>query len=49
MNVPSFGVRTESQKHIDFALGSSIAGGKPGRTKRRRAKSAASKEAAADA
>merc|ERR1711964_391913 len=34
-NVPSFNVRVESQKHIDFALNSSLSGGRPGRVKRK--------------
>ncbi|WFD26572.1 hypothetical protein MNAN1_001555 [Malassezia nana] len=34
---PSFIVRLESQKHIDFALNSPYAGGRPGRVKRKRA------------
>merc|ERR1711964_681575 len=34
-NVPSFNVRVESQKHIDFALNSSLSGARPGRVKRR--------------
>lgn len=36
VNVPSFMVRVESQKHIDAAVNSSLAGGKPGRVKRRK-------------
>ena len=35
VNIPSFMVRTESQKHIDFALNSPFGGGRPGRVKRR--------------
>ena len=35
MNVPSFLVRVDSQKHIDFALKSPFGGGRPGRVKRR--------------
>merc|ERR1712110_905090 len=35
VNVPSFLVRVESQKHIDFALKSPFGGGRPGRVKRR--------------
>mmetsp|Transcript_15901 Transcript_15901/g.37692 ORF Transcript_15901/g.37692 Transcript_15901/m.37692 type:complete len:193 (-) Transcript_15901:75-653(-) len=35
VNVPSFLVRTDSQKHIDFALKSPFGGGRPGRVKRR--------------
>ena len=34
VNVPSYIVRVESQKHIDFAINSSLGGGKPGRVKR---------------
>jgi small subunit ribosomal protein S9e len=33
-------VRLDSQKHIDFALGSALAGGQPGRNRRKRAKAA---------
>lgn len=35
VDVPSFMVRTDSQKHIDFALTSPFGGGRPGRVKRR--------------
>ena len=35
VNVPSFMVRVDSQKHIDFALTSTFGGGRPGRVKRR--------------
>lgn len=35
VNVPSFLVRVDSQKHIDFALNSPFGGGRPGRNKRR--------------
>lgn len=35
VNVPSFLVRVDSQKHIDFALNSPFGGGRPGRVKRR--------------
>ena len=38
MNVPSFLVRVDSEKDIDFATNSSLGGGRPGRTKRRNAK-----------
>ncbi|KAI8048618.1 40S ribosomal protein S9 [Gilbertella persicaria] len=41
VNVPSFIVRLESQKHIDFALTSPLGGGRPGRVKRKRAAAAA--------
>jgi len=36
VNVPSFMVRLESQKHIDFALTSPFGGGPPGRVKKKR-------------
>mmetsp|Transcript_11703 Transcript_11703/g.20789 ORF Transcript_11703/g.20789 Transcript_11703/m.20789 type:complete len:113 (+) Transcript_11703:138-476(+) len=42
VDVPSFMVRVDSQKHIDFALTSPFGGGRPGRVKR---KNAASKSA----
>ncbi|KAF5838120.1 ribosomal protein S9 component of cytosolic 80S ribosome and 40S small subunit [Dunaliella salina] len=35
VDVPSFLVRVDSQKHIDFALTSPFGGGRPGRVKRR--------------
>merc|ERR1719197_263627 len=35
VNVPSFLVRTDSQKHIDFSLKSPFGGGTPGRVKRK--------------
>ena len=38
--MPSFIVRLDSQKHIDFALGSALAGGRPGRNRRKRMKAA---------
>merc|ERR1711982_117673 len=37
VNIPSFIVRLDSQKHIDFSLKSPLAGGRPGRVKRRNA------------
>lgn len=37
VNVPSFMVRLDSQKHIDFALTSPYGGGRPGRVQRKRA------------
>jgi small subunit ribosomal protein S9e len=48
VNVPSFVVRLDSQKHIDFALTSPYGGGRPGRVKRKRAAAAAKKEEGAD-
>merc|ERR1711881_204211 len=35
-DVPSFLVRVDSEKHVDFALTSPFGGGKPGRVKRKR-------------
>lgn len=35
VDVPSFLVRVDSQKHIDFALTSPFGGGRPGRVKRK--------------
>lgn len=37
VNVPSFTVRVDSQKHIDFSLTSPYGGGRPGRVKRKNA------------
>jgi len=37
VNIPSFIVRLESQKHIDFSLKSPFGGGRPGRVKRKNA------------
>ncbi len=48
VNVPSFMVRLDSQKHIDFALNSPYGGGRPGRVKRRNQANAASKGDAAE-
>ncbi|ORY34873.1 40S ribosomal protein S9 [Naematelia encephala] len=41
VNVPSFVVRLDSQKHVDYSLKSPYGGGRPGRVKRKRAKAAA--------
>ena len=46
VNIPSCMVRTESQKHIDFAITSPYGGGRPGRKKR---KSIAAKGGGGDA
>ena len=35
VNIPSFMVRTDSQKHIDFAVTSPYGGGRPGRNRRK--------------
>ena len=43
MDIPSFIVRLDSQKHIDFALTSPYGGGRAGRCKRKRAAAAAAK------
>ena len=40
VNVPSFIVRLDSQKHIDFALTSPFGGGREGRVKRKNKKKA---------
>jgi len=44
VDVPSFMVRVDSQKHIDFALTSPYSGGRAGRVKRRTERNAAAKE-----
>merc|ERR1712098_245404 len=38
VNVPSFIVRLDPQKHIDFSLKSPLGGGRPGRVKRKNAR-----------
>merc|ERR1712063_219508 len=38
VNIPSYIVRLDSQKHIDFSLKSPFGGGRPGRVKRKNAK-----------
>lgn len=48
VNVPSFIVRLDSQKHIDFALTSPFGGGRPGRVKRKKAKAAEKKDGDGD-
>jgi small subunit ribosomal protein S9e len=48
VNIPSYMVRVDSQKHIDLAFTSPFGGGRPGRVKRRNMKNAAKKGAAAD-
>jgi small subunit ribosomal protein S9e len=48
VNVPSFVVRLDSQKHIDFALTSPFGGGRPGRVRRKKAAAAANKDAGGD-
>ncbi|KAG0139500.1 hypothetical protein CROQUDRAFT_666407 [Cronartium quercuum f. sp. fusiforme G11] len=48
VNVPSFVVRLDSQKHIDFALTSPYGGARAGRVKRKRAKKADAGEEAGE-
>lgn len=48
MNIPSFLVRVDSQKHIDFSLTSPLGGGRPGRVKRKNLKAASKKAAGGD-
>merc|ERR1711931_439092 len=43
VNVPSFIVRLDSQKHIDFSLKSPFGGGRPGRVKRKNLRKGAAK------
>merc|ERR1712029_531678 len=47
VNVPSFIVRVDSEKHIDYSVKSSLASGKPGRVKRRNMKRSEAKNAPA--
>nr|CAD7265528.1 unnamed protein product [Timema shepardi] len=42
VNIPSFVVRLDSQKHIDFSLKSPFGGGRPGRVKRKNLRKASS-------
>eukprot|EP00244_Chara_vulgaris_P008458 TRINITY_DN332_c0_g1_i1.p1 TRINITY_DN332_c0_g1~~TRINITY_DN332_c0_g1_i1.p1 ORF type:complete len:198 (-),score=40.93 TRINITY_DN332_c0_g1_i1:847-1440(-) len=48
VNIPSFLVRVDSQKHIDFALTSPFGGGRPGRVARKNAKAATKKASGGD-
>merc|ERR1719377_140700 len=48
VNVPSFVVRLDSQKHIDFSLTSPYGGARAGRVKRKRAKAAAAAQGGDD-
>ncbi|KAJ4764691.1 40S ribosomal protein S9 [Rhynchospora pubera] len=48
VNIPSFMVRTDSQKHIEFSLTSPYGQGPPGRVKRKNMKAAAKKAAGGD-
>mmetsp|Transcript_9135 Transcript_9135/g.27491 ORF Transcript_9135/g.27491 Transcript_9135/m.27491 type:complete len:192 (+) Transcript_9135:100-675(+) len=44
VSVPSFAVRTDSERHIDFSNGSPFGGGRPGRVKRRNDKNKSKKD-----
>ncbi|KAH8503213.1 hypothetical protein H0E87_014500 [Populus deltoides] len=48
VNIPSFMVRVDSQKHIDFSLTSPLGGGRPGRVKRKNQKASAKKATGGD-
>ncbi|XP_024371220.1 small ribosomal subunit protein uS4z [Physcomitrium patens] len=48
VDVPSFMVRVDSQKHVDFALSSPLGGGRPGRVKRKNMKAASKKASGGD-
>ena len=48
VNVPSFMVRTDSEKHIEFSLTSPYGVGRPGRVKRKTAKSGGKKKGGDD-
>merc|ERR1712029_1091884 len=48
VNVPSFLVRLDSQKHIDFSLKSPFGGGRAGRVKRKNAKKGSGGDAGSD-
>ncbi|KAF7850554.1 hypothetical protein BT93_L5305 [Corymbia citriodora subsp. variegata] len=48
VNIPSFMVRVDSQKHIDFSLTSPFGGGRPGRVKRKNLRAAAKKASGGD-
>eukprot|EP00090_Calanus_glacialis_P031662 TRINITY_DN52646_c0_g1_i1.p1 TRINITY_DN52646_c0_g1~~TRINITY_DN52646_c0_g1_i1.p1 ORF type:complete len:195 (-),score=36.78 TRINITY_DN52646_c0_g1_i1:98-682(-) len=48
VNIPSYIVRLESQKHIDFSLKSPFGGGRPGRVKRKNANKGADGDGAGD-
>merc|ERR1712232_975241 len=47
-NIPSFLVRLDSEKHIDFALTSPFGGGRPGRVRRKRMNSKGGGDAGGD-
>lgn len=48
VNIPSFVVRLDSQKHIDFSTKSPFGQGRPGRVKRKNLKKGQSQGGAAD-
>ncbi|CAN6717804.1 unnamed protein product [Malus baccata var. baccata] len=49
VNIPSFLVRCDTEKHIDFSLTSPLGGRRPGRVKRMNTNAAAKKAAGGDA
>merc|ERR1711937_768368 len=48
VNIPSYIVRLDSQKHIDIAINSAYGGGRPGRVKRKNAKKPKGGDAGSD-
>ncbi|OAY61421.1 hypothetical protein MANES_01G187300v8 [Manihot esculenta] len=48
VNIPSFMVRVDSQKHNDFSLTSPFGGGRPGRVKRKNQRAANKKSSGGD-
>ncbi|KAG0592306.1 hypothetical protein M758_1G235800 [Ceratodon purpureus] len=48
VDVASFMVRVDSQKHVDFSLSSPLGGGRPGRVKRKNMKAASKKASGGD-
>ncbi|KAM7269838.1 hypothetical protein ACFE04_025335 [Oxalis oulophora] len=48
VNIPSFMVRVDSQKHIEFSQTSPFGGGRPGRVKRKNLKAASKKTSGGD-
>ena len=48
VNIPSYLVRVSSEQHIQFAHNSTLKTGKPGRTKKKKAKKGADEGAAED-
>ncbi|CAN1179939.1 40S ribosomal protein S9-2 [Linum perenne] len=48
VNIPSFMVRVDSQKHIDFSISSPFGGGRAGRVKRKNQAASSKKQAGSD-